>query len=348
MKATLKTNSLERFRPLLRSIRQKDTKVVLALGGGGVRMFAHAVVLDFLEKIGAVDYVSEIWGASGGAIIGYCYSRGMTPKQIQEIGTIAFKGEIVPYLPGYLTFLKRIFIDIFSKSKESASLQVFRAYQRGLRLYLDKQPHELKRKLKFYCTAFNLETQENDILSPDAAQHDPNAQERIFRIDGIDSVMASSAFPVLFEPVAIEDEFGPRRYIDGGLIEDVPTQSVYKKWLREKELGTDTSRNLLVIAVNLYPSSLVAPNVLQSKRLKMLPGYHHVLMSLNCAEYMRESATKAQKKMLRGDPNVDLWDINLTVPSGSLLNLDLIPRALETAETAVPEEFLRIIDKLIF
>jgi len=347
MKAALKANSLDRFKPLLRSMRQRSTKVVLTLGGGGVRMFAHAVVLDFLEKIGAVEYLSEIWGASGGAIIGYCYSRGMTPKQIQEIGTVAFRGGIVPYLPGYLTFLKRIFIDVFSKSKESASLQVFRAYQRGLRAYLETTPKELQRKLKFYCTAFNLETQENDILSPDT-EHDPNATEKTYRVGGVDAVMASSAFPVLFEPVSVEDEFGGRRYIDGGLIEDVPTQSVYKKWLRGKELGTETSRNLLVIAVNLYPSSLVAPNILQSKRLKLIPGYPHLLMSLNCAEYMRESATKAQKKMLRGDPNVDLWDINLTVPSGSLLNLDLIPRALETAERSVPEEFSRIIDKLIF
>ncbi|MCE9624782.1 MAG: patatin-like phospholipase family protein, partial [Deltaproteobacteria bacterium] len=63
-----------------------NTKVVLALGGGGVRMFAHAVVFEFLEKIGVSQYLSEVWGASGGALMAFAYSLGLTPKEMKEIG----------------------------------------------------------------------------------------------------------------------------------------------------------------------------------------------------------------------------------------------------------------------
>jgi len=335
------------FAPLFQSLSLPNTKVVLALGGGGVRMFAHAVVFEFLEKIGVSQYLSEVWGASGGALMAFAYSLGLTPDEMKKIGAVAFNGEIVPQMPSYMTLIKRIFVDIFSSSKESASLQVFREYQRRLEKYLRKLASERSQRCKFFCTGFNLETQENDVLSSEVAS-DCFGTDKVYQVDNIDAVMASSAVPILFEPRTISDKFGTRTYIDAALIEDVPTQSVYKKWIHDKELGIEKSRFLVMIAVNLYPSSFDSTNLLGNSRLRRLPGFEHVMMSLNCAEFMRQAATKAQKKLLQQDPNVELWDLNITIPNGSLLSLDLIPRVLEVADEAVPLEFRKICEKLIY
>ncbi|MFO1463491.1 MAG: patatin-like phospholipase family protein [bacterium] len=340
-------STFDSFRPLLQSFHQPDTKVVLALGGGGVRMFAHSAVFDFLATLGVQGRVSEVWGASGGAIMGYLFSLGMSPQEIKEIGTVAFRGGIIPPLPTFFSLAKKLFFDLFNASKPSESLKVFRDYQNHLFQFLGDLSKGKSPKLRLFCTGFNLATQENEVLGPEAS-HDPYAEDKAYPTSALDAVRASSAVPVLFEPMTIQDEYGARQYIDGALIEDVPTQSVYKKWLRDKELGLDTNRHLLVIAVNLFPSSFLSASFLQSKRLMRIPGYAHLLMSLNCAEYMRVAATKAQKKLLQQDPNVELWDLNITIPNGNLLNLDLIPAVLETAEKNVPIEFGRICERLIF
>lgn len=335
------------FAPLCQSVRQPDTKVVLSLGGGGVRMFAHAVVFDFLDKLGMSERVSEVWGASGGAIMGSLFAMGMSAEEMKGIAGVAFKGGIVGYLPGYLSLAKRIFLDLFGLSKQSASLQVFRDYQKQLEEFLVKAYAGRRSRKRFFCTAFNLETQENEVLGSEPV-HDLYGTDKVYQTEVLDAVMASSAIPVLFEPRAIRLVEGERRYIDGALIEDVPTQSVYKKWIRDKEFGLESSRHLLLITVTLEPSAFLSMNMLQNSRFRKLPGVEHIVMSLKCAEYMRKAATKANKKLLRQDPNVELWDLSITVPNGGMLSLDLIPGVMEAAEASVPLEFRRIGAEMIF
>lgn len=310
-------------------------------------MFAHAAVFDFLGKLGVSERISEVWGSSGGAIMGSLFAMGMSPEEMKGIAGVAFKGKIVRHLPGYLSLAKRMFLDLLGLSKQSASLQIFRDYQRQLEDFLSKVLEGRRFQRRFFCTAFNLETQENEVLGSEPA-HDFYGADKVYRTDVLDAVMASSAIPVLFEPRVIRGEGVERRYIDGALIEDVPTQSVYKKWIRDKEFGVEKSRQLLLITVTLQPSAFVSTNLLQSSRFRRLPGFEHVVMSLNCAEYMRKAATKANKKMLRQDPNVELWDLNITVPNGGMLSLDLIPGVMEAAEASVPMEFRRIGAEMIF
>lgn len=65
------------FRPASRPI------IGLALGGGGLRGYAHVGVLRALEEAG-ID-VEVIAGTSAGAVIGAAYSSGRTPMEIQQI-----------------------------------------------------------------------------------------------------------------------------------------------------------------------------------------------------------------------------------------------------------------------
>ncbi len=340
-------DGLADFDPLRHSLRQPDTKVVLSLGGGGVRMFAHAAVFDFLDKLGVTERITEVWGSSGGAIMGSLFAMGMGAEEMKGIAGVAFKGGIVRYLPSAFSLVKRMFQDLFGFSKRSASLQVFRDYQNQLEEFLVKSYQGRRFQKKFFCTAFNLDTQENEVLGVDPV-HDLYGADKVYQAEVLDAVMASSAVPVLFEPRTVRGREGERRYIDGALIEDVPTQSVYKKWIRDKEFGLEPCRHLLLITVTLEPSAFLSMNMLQNSRLRRIPGVEHIVMSLKCAEYMRKAATKANKKLLRQDPDVELWDLSITVPNGGMLSLDLIPGVMEAAEVSVPMEFRRIGAEMIF
>ena len=59
-------------------------KVMLILGGGGIRGLAHIGVLRALEKLGIP--ISEYGGTSVGAIIAAMAASGMKTSEIEEIG----------------------------------------------------------------------------------------------------------------------------------------------------------------------------------------------------------------------------------------------------------------------
>jgi len=337
----------ERFEPLRQALIQDNTKVVVALGGGGVKMFAHATVFQFLENLGVEKNISEIWGASGGAILGFIYSMGFKPEEIREYGLTAFRGDVIPFIPTGFSIFKKIMKDMVWPSKRAASSRLFQDYQAALIRFIGKIAEGRKQQHKFFATAYNVDTQENDILTEETVL-DLQYPDKIYHVSNLDAVAASSSVPILFHPKVIEDEYGKRTYIDGAMVEDVPTASVYKKWMRDKELGLESRRQLLVIAVNLYPNLFLSINALDHWMIKRIPGYENLVMSMKCANYMHTARTKAQKRLLREDPNVELWDINLTIPGGSFLSLDLIPKVFEISEEFVPKQFAEINDRLLF
>jgi NTE family protein len=59
------------------------TRIGLALGGGGVRGFAHIPVLELLDDLGLKP--SFIAGTSMGALIGALYASGMPGRQIRSL-----------------------------------------------------------------------------------------------------------------------------------------------------------------------------------------------------------------------------------------------------------------------
>ncbi len=329
------------FSRLVRSLSQRDTRVVVSLGGGGVRMFAHAAVLAFLETLGVQQYISEIWGASGGAIIGMLYSRGQSPAEIKAEALAIFQRQHpMPRLPSRFTLTRRMNLDLFRQIHKKQGMKAYHDFQIALLKIVAKNLKENPPRCDFYCTAYNLETHDNDILTPNELPKGRFA-EGIYQTDPLEAVAASSAIPIVFQPKVIEDKFGKRTYLDGAMIEEVPTLSVYKKWIRDRELGMERRRRLLLISVNLQ-STFTSMGLLENPLARRLPGYEYLLLSINCADFMKAARNQAQKRILMEDPNVELWELNLEMPGSGVLNLDLIPQVLEIAEKSFPEQFAQI------
>ena len=154
----------------------------LVLSGGGVRGVAHLGILKAFEEWGIRPTI--ISGSSAGAIIGSLYSYGYKADEVYEI---VHKAKLINILRPALTI--------------KGLLSMERAYDFFYQILPENTFDSLKIPL-FVC-ATNVRT------------GDP-----VYFNSGnlIRSVLASSAIPVLFTPVQIQNE----HYIDGGVANNLP------------------------------------------------------------------------------------------------------------------------------
>lgn len=179
---------------------QPEIKYGIALSGGGARGLAHAGVLKALNEHGI--FPEFISGVSAGAIIGALYADGYKPDQILEL---FIKKDLLKLLK-----LKRPKLGFFSAEGLKNILE------QTLRV---KNFDELKLELTVCAT--NL----------------AKAQSVYFNSGNIvDAVMASSAFPILLKPYAIQSTL----FIDGGIMDNLPVKPLL-------------NRNLQIIGVYVNP-----------------------------------------------------------------------------------------------
>ena len=57
-------------------------RIILVLGGGGMRGYAHIGVIRAVEKLGLT--VSEIVGTSMGAVMGGLFATGLNSQEVEE------------------------------------------------------------------------------------------------------------------------------------------------------------------------------------------------------------------------------------------------------------------------
>jgi len=334
------------FSRLLRALSQKDTKVVVSLGGGGVRMFAHAAFFQFLESLGAEKYIAEVWGTSGGAIIGMLYSMGMSSAELKETALQVYRKQSpLRRLPSPIWMKLKLLKDFFLPFKRKGGMKRFHDFQLGLQRVVARSFKKRAPKYPFYCTAFNLESSETEILTPFPVPA-PLRSDGVHQMPPLEAVAASCAVPVVFLPKVVRDGQGKRTYVDGALVEEVPTTSIYRKWLRDRELGLERRSRMLVMAVNLHPP-FASMGLFNHWILRHLPGYEYLLLTLNCADFMKQARNQAQKKILMEDPKVELWELHLNMSTKGMMNLDLIPEVFDAAEKSFPEQFAKIDNSLL-
>lgn len=158
----------------------------VALGGGGMKGWAHLGVISVLDRLGLRP--SVIAGCSAGALIGAFYAYGYSMEEMRR----------------------------FMREQRTSSLFALRLDGLGLlgtdgfREYLQQHLGDCTfedLKVPFYVITTDLETGREVVLS---------------RGPLVDAVLASSAMPGIFAPVEIDG----RLLIDGGLCNNVPVSAL--------------------------------------------------------------------------------------------------------------------------
>ncbi|MEQ8362886.1 MAG: patatin-like phospholipase family protein [Cyclobacteriaceae bacterium] len=161
-----------------------SSKIGLVLSGGGARGVAHIGTLQVLEDMGI--NVTHVAGVSAGSIVGALFSAGHPAKEILQF----FKKTSIFKISNYAIFKPGI-IDT------GKLIQVFNEY-------LDEDSFESLQK-EMYIIATDL----------------VHAKSKVFHSGPlVNTILASSAFPMVFSPVTIDDIL----YADGGIMNNFPIE----------------------------------------------------------------------------------------------------------------------------
>jgi len=174
-----------------------EVKVMLILGGGGIRGLAHIGVLRALEKLGIP--ISEYGGTSVGAIIASMAASGMKAKEIEEIGLSLRQSDIFDL--NYQGFLTR-------PGKIPGLCKGEKLKQLIQRVIPVSRFNELQKPL--FLGSVDIGNGEMIFwgMDPD---------------DGVllhDAIYSSCAIPGIFPPQKIGESF----YVDGGVVDSLPVQ----------------------------------------------------------------------------------------------------------------------------
>lgn len=154
------------------------------LSGGGARGFAHLGLLKYLEEMDITPFA--ISGTSAGAIVGTLYASGRKPEEILDImksNSLFGWTNLVFNGPGIfsLEILEKVITESLVKNDFE-----------GL-------------KYKLFITSTDIKNGVSKVFS----------EGKVSR-----AVMASSAIPVIFEPITINEQ----QFVDGGLLNNFPVE----------------------------------------------------------------------------------------------------------------------------
>ncbi len=212
----------------------KHPKIGLSLSGGGAKGFTHVGVLKVLDSLGVkIDYIS---GTSMGAIVGGLYSAGYTGKDIEKIvmDTDFYSLITDPKTRQETSFFnKNVDKYLFTVPLKNGKVTFPSSISTGQRnVYMLKEllrnvsniDDFSKLPIPFMCIGTNIESGNMTIFE---------------KGDLVSSIMASSAFPSLLEPVKVGDSI----YVDGAMTVNYPSKPLKDKGM-DIVIGVDLSQPL--------------------------------------------------------------------------------------------------------
>jgi len=212
----------------------KNPRIGLSLAGGGAKGFSHVGVLKILDSLGVkVDYIA---GTSMGSIVGGLYASGYSGKEIEKIvmDTDFYSLIMDPKSRQESTFFnKSVDKYLLSIPLKNGKITLPSSISTGQKnVYLLKELFKnvsniddfSKLPIPFMCVATNLESGNMEIFE---------------KGDLVQSIMASSAFPSLMDPVKIGDSI----YIDGAMSVNYPSKPLKDKGI-DIVIGVDLNQDL--------------------------------------------------------------------------------------------------------
>ena len=163
-------------------------KVGIALSGGGSRGIAHLGILKALDELNVK--VTALSGTSAGAIIGMFYCCGYSPDSIMKI---VKETKLIRYVRPAVSFSGLL--------KLEKVADIFRKY---IKVNNFDELH-----IPLTVSATNINEGKNALISEG---------------DLISAVLASSAVPVIFEPIKLNGH----HYVDGGILNNLPVEPLIK------------------------------------------------------------------------------------------------------------------------
>ncbi len=323
---------MERFHALRAHLADSDRRVVLSLGSGGLKLFAHAAALRLLDTLGSSEHVDEVWGSSAGALVALLYCHGLSPHAIEQTGYDLYSGRYELALrPSTFRMLRELLRDAILPAAGPASAG-FVDCTEGLQRMLDQYCDSIRLVRPFYCPAFNLARNRTDILT--SAPVPSHLEDFVYQADPHDAALASASVPLLFVPrnVVVGGETVP--YIDGSTTEGVPLYSVVRKFDRDREAGLEPRSRLTILYVKLTRDEEPGHGLGgRTSKLRLLQ---------KIASAGVETMHARNLELISRREDVELLPLQLRDSAPDFLEIRRIPEFIRLAKETFPEQLAAI------
>lgn len=334
-------HSFDNFR---RWLDDGESRVVLSLGCGALRLLAIPTVLKVLDLIGAREYIDEVWGNSGGAIVGHLYASGIAPHYIEQIGYDIYNHRYPEHCD-----LKRSKIDtaistaarfIKSRGERSGLLEIQTILTSAIEKIISGRTTLNRQKLPFFAVAMNV-NQEKIYGLTKQELIPTGCEDFLLGCDPLRAVAASSAIPFLFKGEVLETSNNRTDvWHDAILGEDLPLLVPYKKWRVETQNNESTHpRRLKVFYVDL---GLHYFEYFLSQKFEQVPGFQWIGKFMKMTHASFEGRAGVQKDYLRLTPDVDLIGVKLELDRAALFDVAMIPTIIQTGRKNLLDQLLEI------
>ena len=198
-------------------------KLGIALSGGGIRGIAHAGALKALEDNGI--RIDIIGGTSAGALISSLYALGYSPYYIYILFKRYSKDiagiNSAPIISGIKNYMISKKLEITGLKTGNSIEEVYNnlAKRKGIRTIKD-----IKR-MPLVIPAVDIEDAKEYIFTNRIPKTAEDKSQYITDITIGKAVRASSSFPAVFCPC----EFKTHKFLDGGVLDNVPVMEVRKQ-----------------------------------------------------------------------------------------------------------------------
>lgn len=338
LKQPKQTELKHHLKKLRRRMKDPETRFVLSLGGGGLRLFAHASVMKVIDMIEGRSHIDELWGCSGGSIAGLGYAMGVTPVTIEKEGYDLYNERYdILISPSKSQVIKNIAVEWLFPSNPFV-MKGFVDIQKTIHDTVNRLTKGQELQIPFYAIAYNLHHKRNEVLTP-VKTRKQDYGDYIHTVPAIDAVLASSSIPILYVPRIIKKGKTSHLYVDGGTAEEVPLVSIYRKWKLDQKKKLTDKKKLFILAVNLFPQ-VSGWKIFRNKIIKKLPFIDILKWSGHVADLMRRARIEDHLHVLREDPHVEVLEIVLPMKGPGVLNPKTIPKIISGAHSSFIKQLL--------
>ncbi len=335
----------KRYHHIREWLLDKDSKVILSFGSGGLRMFAIPTLLKILDILEVRDSIDEIWGTSGGAIIGALYAAGIPPEKIENLG-YDFYNDRFPHFFSKKSKLKTAIYLAGQGIKKSFGLlnsssgltEVYQTFIDAYAQYIAQRNNSLK-EIPFFSLATNIKSEKIFALSEEKNIKE-YMKEMILPADPVKAISISSSIPFIF-PVESIEKSDEKVWVDGMFAEEIPLAMPVIKYHLEKTHEENYPFSKIKIfyvdlGVRFDEMSFMRFSEKKHKILGKLTLFGKIF------DRLLNSRNSLPKELLSYVPNIEIEGITLKIGKMAFLDPSQIPFIIQKSK----DHFLDELDKL--
>jgi hypothetical protein len=332
-----------------------EARVVLAVGGGGLRLFGVPTVLKILDLMGLRSSIHEVWGSSGGSIVGFLYSQGVSPQDVEQMGYDFYNNRYPLNISGLSAgTLKTIIRQKLKNLKNFGKLGLFdiqesffnaaRKAQNSARIKSKLEPIE---DILFMAISSTI-TGDPLVISDERYLQDYYPHNIYLGADPIEGIIASSCVPFVMEPYPLFKKGKRYLCIDGLITEEIPIRHPFEKWQLDRlynKQKTPPKFKLFYLDLGARLNEIEYPSFIRNLNLHVGGDFRY--LNTRFVDKMLDSRFENSLVFMRHRPDTEVIGLQLKLNRLAALDARQIPYIIQQSRLHFPEQLRQLNQELV-